>query len=60
MGVREVAGASHSGTILSWAKRLGLRYPDDETPWCGLFVAHCVERALPDELLPANPLGARN
>src|SRR5690606_9660117 len=35
-------------------------YPDDETPWCGLFVAHCVAATLPDEPLPGNPLGARN
>jgi len=60
MGLREVSGRSHSPTIMGWAWRLGLRYPDDETPWCGLFVAHCIAFALPNEPLPANPLGARN
>jgi uncharacterized protein (TIGR02594 family) len=60
MGTREIAGRQHSGTIMGWAKRLKLAYADDETPWCGLFVAHCIAATLPDEPLPANPLGARN
>ncbi len=33
---------------------------DDETPWCGLFVAHCMGFSLPGEAQPANPFGARN
>ncbi|MGQ7792908.1 NlpC/P60 family protein [Faunimonas sp. B44] len=59
-GVREISGSRHEPAIMGWAKRLGLWYPDDETPWCGLFVAHCVAATLPDEPLPGNPLGARN
>ena len=45
--------------ILKWAEDLNIPYGDDEIPWCGLFVAHCVGSQLPDEPLPANPLGAR-
>ncbi len=60
LGVCETPGARHNPVIMDWAQRLGLWYPDDETPWCGLFAAHCVAAALPDEPLPDNPLGARN
>lgn len=60
MGTREVAGRQHSSVIMGWARRLKLAYGDDETPWCGLFVAHCISATLPTEPLPANPLGARN
>lgn len=59
-GTREIAGKRHSPVIMGWAQKLGLWYPDDETPWCGLFAAHCIGSQLPDEALPTNPLGARN
>ncbi len=58
-GTREAAGAADNPLILTWAKRLGLAYAHDSTAWCGLFVSHCIAAALPDEPLPANPLGAR-
>ncbi|MDD1452673.1 TIGR02594 family protein [Sphingomonas sp. H160509] len=50
IGTREIVGPKHSPTILGWAKRLGSRalgiaIVDDETPWCGTFVAHCVAEA---------------
>jgi len=60
MGTREIEGPKHSSVIMGWAERLGLWYPSDETAWCGLFVAHCIGATLPNEPLPANPLGARN
>ena len=58
LSVREVAGPKSDPTILGWAKRLGSRvlgmnYVEDGTPWCGLFVAHCVELTLPGEPLPS-------
>lgn len=63
-GVREIAGAKHNATIMDWAKRLGgwvaSFYTNDEIPWCGLFVAHCIGSTLTSEPLPANPLGAVN
>jgi len=60
LGTREIRGARHNQVIMSWAEKLGLWYPDDETPWCGLFVANCLATALSDEPNPGNPLGARN
>jgi len=47
IGLREVPGAKHNPTILGWAKKLGakvlgINVTDDETPWCGLFVAHVM------------------
>lgn len=48
LGVSEIPGARHSPVILAWARRLGSRIlgiavKDDETPWCGLFMAHAFE-----------------
>ena len=61
-GLHENTGASSNPVILDWAKALGgwVRgvYTDDATPWCGLFVAHCIATTLPRELLPSNPLSA--
>lgn len=61
-GVAERPGAGSNPTILRWAAALPAWsravYGDDSTPWCGLFVAHAVATALPDEPLPANPLAA--
>ncbi len=59
-GTKEGAGRADNPTILRWAKRFGLAYQHDSTAWCGLFTAHCIATALPDEPLPSNPLGARN
>ena len=60
MGTKEVAGKGSNKTIIDWATALGIDYPSDDIPWCGLFVAHCIGATLPGEPLPANPLGARN
>jgi len=59
-GTREAAGSGDNSTILKWARKLGLAYAHDSIAWCGLFTAHCIGAALPDEPLPTNPLGARN
>jgi uncharacterized protein (TIGR02594 family) len=59
-GVREVTGRGSNRDILNWATALGIPYGDDDIPWCGLFVAHCIGATLPSETLPTNPLGARN
>lgn len=50
LGTREAAGPANSPTILGWAKRLGTKvlgmvYNADSVPWCGLFVAHCIDEA---------------
>lgn len=58
-GTAEVRGPRHSRTIMGWAERLGIWYPDDETPWCGLFMAHVMSTIFPDAPLPSNVLGAQ-
>ena len=50
IGTREAAGPANNPTILGWAKRLGTRvlgivYNADDVPWCGVFVATCLEEA---------------
>lgn len=61
-GTREIPGAKSNAVIIGWAKKLGgwiaSFYTNDDTPWCGLFVAHCIGATLPEETLPANPLSA--
>ena len=59
MGTKEVRGDVSNPVILDWAEDLDIHYSNDDIPWCGLFVAHCVGATLPQESLPANPLGAR-
>jgi uncharacterized protein (TIGR02594 family) len=60
MGVNEKVGPGSEPKIIEWAKAAGIAYNDDDIPWCGLFVAHCISATLGDESLPNNPLGARN
>jgi uncharacterized protein (TIGR02594 family) len=60
IGTREHPGSGSNEAILGWAHDLEITsYSDDDIPWCGLFVAHCVGCQLPEEHLPASPLGAR-
>lgn len=59
VGTKEFLGSKNNPDILDWAKDLDIHYSGDDVPWCGLFVAHCVGATLPQEALPANPLGAR-
>lgn len=54
-GLREVKGPKHSVTILGWLDKLGAWWRDDETPWCGVFVAHCLQ----DAGLPYPPMYMR-
>lgn len=47
IGVREIPGAKSNPTIIGWVKTLGTKalgmvYTNDDTPWCGVFVAHCI------------------
>jgi uncharacterized protein (TIGR02594 family) len=61
MGTREKPGAGSNEAITGWAEAMELTsYSDDDIPWCGLFVAHCLGSQLPEETLPRNVLGARN
>lgn len=59
IGITEDTGPGSNPLIIGWARRLRIDYRNDETSWCGLFVAHCIGLTLPSEPLPNNPLGAR-
>lgn len=43
IGTAEIPGATHNGIIQNWLIRLGAWWRDDETPWCGVFVAWCLK-----------------
>ena len=45
IGVREIKGPRHNAIILRWLDKLKAWWHDDETPWCGVFVAHCIQSA---------------
>ena len=46
IGEREIPGPRHNSWIAQGWKRLGAGwFNDDETPWCGFFVAHCIQAA---------------
>ena len=42
LGVAEITGPRHSPVIQSWLHKLRAWWVDDETPWCGVFVAACM------------------
>lgn len=44
IGQREIPGPKHNNWISQgWAKLGASWFNDDETPWCGFFVAHCMD-----------------
>jgi uncharacterized protein (TIGR02594 family) len=46
VGQREIPGPKHNGWIAAgWAKLGAKWFNDDETPWCGFFVAWCLDQA---------------
>lgn len=45
IGLREIKGSKHNPTILSWLKSLGAWWFNDEEPYCGVFVAYCLQTA---------------
>lgn len=46
IGEREIPGPRHNSWIANGWARLGAPwFNDDETPWCGFFVAHCIDAA---------------
>ena len=42
LGVTEIPGPRHAQAIINWLERLRAWWRDDETPWCGVFVANCL------------------
>lgn len=59
IGLAETPGPGSNAQIIAWARALKLPYADDDTSWCGLFIAHVIRTTLPGEPLPASPLAAR-
>ena len=45
LGLKEIVGPKHNPTIMSWIKNLNGWFKDDETPWCGTFIAQCLKEA---------------
>ena len=45
IGLREVPGPKSNSTIIGWLAKLGAWWREDSTPWCGVFVAHCMQEA---------------
>lgn len=43
IGTAEIKGKDTNLKIKSWLSRLRAWWSDDETPWCGTFVAHCLQ-----------------
>jgi uncharacterized protein (TIGR02594 family) len=59
-GLKETPGRPSNPVIIDWAADMAVPYADDDVPWCGLFVGHCLRSALPEADLPANILSARS
>lgn len=66
IGVREWSGRNRfNPEIKKWADELKAAdvlswYPDDDIPWCGLFIAILALRCHPELTMPPNVLSARN
>ena len=45
VGMAEIPGKQHNPTIQNWLRTLKAWWSDDETPWCGTFVAYCCRIA---------------
>ncbi len=44
-GLKEnTSKTEHNSTILAWLKELKAWWQEDETPWCGVFIAICLKR----------------
>ena len=49
IGTAEIPGPKSNSKIMAWAAKvqswLGIDYTDDAVPWCGVFVAMCIQGA---------------
>jgi uncharacterized protein (TIGR02594 family) len=45
IGLKEIVGKDTNLTIQSWLSKLRAWWRDDETAWCGTYVAHCIKAA---------------
>lgn len=44
-GVKEIKGPHHAPAITRWLAQLKAWWRDDETPWCGVYVAAVMQEA---------------
>ena len=68
IGLKETPGVDTNPTILGWLTKLNAWWHNDATPWCGVYVAYCLQSvgiAIPREYMRAKawlkwgtPLGA--
>ncbi|MER8792341.1 TIGR02594 family protein [Mesorhizobium sp. M0983] len=59
LGTRENPATGSNPDIIDWATDVNVMYKNDDIPWCGLFVGHCIASTLEREPLPTNVLSAR-
>jgi uncharacterized protein (TIGR02594 family) len=45
IGIREMPGVATAPVIQKWLLGLKAWWKDDETPWCGVFVAQCFRES---------------
>lgn len=45
LGTKEIKGIKHNPKIIKWLESLNAWWRDDETAWCGVFVAYCLKSA---------------
>lgn len=45
IGLSEIPGKNHNPTITNWLIELKAWWKDDETAWCGTFIAYCLKTA---------------
>lgn len=45
IGLAEIPGRETAPAIARWLRDLRAWWTDDDTPWCGVFVAHCCRTA---------------
>lgn len=45
IGTKEIPGPKHNPAIVKMRKALPFNFNDDDVPWCGDFVAHCIQAA---------------
>ncbi len=59
-GITEIPGARSNKIIMDWSKEVNLQdtYVNDDTPWCGLFMAVVVKRSGREPV--KSPLWARS
>lgn len=42
-GITEIFGKENNETIVMWLKDLNADWHNDEVPWCGVFIAKCLQ-----------------